>query len=150
MWSPIYRPGLPADWLHTAAFSWPVDILPYNQDIPSLLWDTTVHYRVHKSLSPDPFLSQMNPLHPVPSCFCYLCLSISHSKLPTVLSRHVQWHSDLFCSYEPCTAYSIQHTAYSIQHTAYRLYCYLIVSPCILTYWIWYIPTNALFYTIMY
>jgi hypothetical protein len=27
---------------------------------------------------------------------------------------------------------------------------FLIVSPCILIYWIWYIPTNALFYTIMY
>ena len=26
----------------------------------------------------------------------------------------------------------------------------LFVSPCILIYWIWYIPTNALSYTIMY
>jgi len=25
----------------------------------------------------------------------------------------------------------------------------LIVSPCILVCWIWYIPTNAIFYTIM-
>ena len=33
------------------------------QEIPSMLWNATVHYRVHKSTLLVPFLSRMNPVH---------------------------------------------------------------------------------------
>ena len=34
-----------------------------NQQIPVILCKLMVHYRFHKTLSPTPFLSQINPAH---------------------------------------------------------------------------------------
>jgi hypothetical protein len=47
-----------------------------SQEIPHLLWNPTVHYRVHKSPPLDPILSQAHQAHTFPSYFPKMCSNI--------------------------------------------------------------------------
>jgi hypothetical protein len=46
--------------------SWEANQFSANQEIPCILWNLKIYYRIYKSLAPVPILSQINPVHAPP------------------------------------------------------------------------------------
>ena len=62
--------------------SWDANRFSGNQKIPRILWNTTVHYRIHKCPPPVPILRQLDPAHAHTSHFLIIHLNIIFSSAP--------------------------------------------------------------------
>ena len=65
--------------------SWEANLSLASQEIPRILWNQNVHYRIHKRPSPVPILSQLDPAHTYPSHLLKICFI-----LPSTL-RSSKW-----------------------------------------------------------
>jgi hypothetical protein len=77
-----YRPYLLTD----VSPCWEVASCVATQELPSILWNPKVHYRVHKSPPLVPILNQIDPVHTIPSHPIFLW---------SILILSTQWGLDL-------------------------------------------------------
>jgi hypothetical protein len=83
--------------------SWEANNFSASQEIPRILWNPEVHYRIHKSPPPVPILSQLNPVHiliqlleePFLILSSHLRLGLPSGRLPSGLPTKIL-HAPLF------------------------------------------------------
>jgi hypothetical protein len=95
--------------LQGAGPCWETNRFSASQEIPRNIWNTKVHYRMHKCPPPVPILSQIDPVHTLTSHFLQIHLNIT---LPSTLWSS-KWALSLRCPYQnPVYTSTLTHTCY--------------------------------------
>ena len=89
--------------------SWEANQFSASQEIPHILWNLEVHYRIHKCLPPVPILSQLDPVHTPTSHFLKIHLNVILLSMP----GSPKWSLSLRFSHQnPVYASLLPHTRY--------------------------------------
>ena len=116
-WSAAWTYLLTSSMAHSP--SWKANGFSASEEIPCILWDPNVHYRIHKCLPPVPILSQLDPVHNPTSHLLKIHLNIILPSRP----GSPQWSLSLrFPHQNPIRASSLPNTRYVPRPSHSRFY----------------------------
>jgi hypothetical protein len=101
-------------WCHSLTEmspSWEAANCAATQELPSILWNPKVQYRVHKSLPLVPTLSHISPIHTIPSYLSKIHFNIAHSHSSSAPFMPISYSLTFKLYLEKSTSYETPHYA---------------------------------------